>query len=210
MSAPVEIVTLPLGPVRANAYLLALAGQVVVVDPGDAGEELGAALAERGWRLAAIWLTHAHFDHVGGVAGLLRSAGPAPVHMHPADEPLLEGAAASAARFGLAIEPPPLGFTPLVHGAELGSGGVRARVLHTPGHAPGHVAFHLEGQGVVLSGDALFKGSVGRTDLPFGDHDQLLASIRRELLSLPPSTVVLPGHGDPTTVGAEAAGNPFL
>lgn len=205
-----EIVTVPLGPLKANGYLLIEGGDVVVVDPGGEGEDLAAALKERGWTLKAIWLTHAHFDHVGGVAGLLRAAGSVPVHMHPADEQLLRHAAQSAARWNIEIEAPPTDFVALGHGETLVSGAVSARVLHTPGHAPGHVAFYLEDAATVLSGDALFKGSIGRTDLPYGDHEQLLESIRRELLSLPAETRVLPGHGEPTTVAAESASNPFL
>lgn len=205
-----EIVTVPLGPLKANGYLLIEGGDVVVVDPGGEGEDLAAALKERGWTLKAVWLTHAHFDHVGGVAGLLRAAGSVPVHMHPADEQLLRHAAQSAARWNIGIEAPPTDFVALGHGETLVSGAVSARVLHTPGHAPGHVAFYLEDAATVLSGDALFKGSIGRTDLPYGDHEQLLESIRRELLSLPAETRVLPGHGEPTTVAAESASNPFL
>lgn len=205
-----EVVTVPLGPIRANAYLLALEGRVVVVDPGDEGEALAATLAERGWELAAVWLTHAHFDHVGGITALLRAAGEVPVHMHPADEPLLRNAVASAARFGLEIEAPPLDYLPMAHRETVTAGGISAQVLHTPGHAPGHVAFYLPEAGMVLSGDALFNNSIGRTDLPYGDHEELLASIRRELLTLPPETRVLPGHGGPTTVATEAASNPFL
>ncbi|MDT3682310.1 MAG: MBL fold metallo-hydrolase [Truepera sp.] len=202
--------TVPLGPLKANGYLLIEGGDVVVVDPGGEGEDLAAALKERGWTLKAVWLTHAHFDHVGGVAGLLRAAGSVPVHMHPADEQLLRHAAQSAARWNIEIEAPPTDFVALGHGETLVSGAVSARVLHTPGHAPGHVAFYLEDAATVLSGDALFKGSIGRTDLPYGDHEQLLESIRRELLSLPAETRVLPGHGEPTTVAAESASNPFL
>lgn len=205
-----EVVTLALGPVRANAYLLASAGRAVVVDPGADGEALAAVLAERGWRLDAVWLTHAHFDHVGGVTALLRAAGEVPVHMHPADEPLLRNAVASAARFGLEIEAPPLDYVPLAHGETVTAGDKSALALHTPGHAPGHVAFYLPDAGIVLSGDALFHNSIGRTDLPYGDHEELLASIRRELLTLPPATRVLPGHGGATTVAAESASNPFL
>lgn len=205
-----NVVTVPLGPVQANAYLLVVDDELVVVDPGDSGEELAAEIAARGWRLRAVWLTHAHFDHVGGLAGLLRTAGEVPFHMHPADAPLLVNAAASAARFGLRIEPPPENFVPLTHGETLRLGGVEVRVLHTPGHAPGHVSYHVPSEGFVLSGDALFAGSIGRTDLPLADHAELIASIRRELLTLPPETRVLPGHGEATTVAAEARSNPFL
>jgi len=203
-------VTVPLGPLETNGYLLIEGDDVVVVDPGGEGEELAAALAARGWVLKAVWLTHAHFDHVGGIAGLLRAAGTVPIHMHPADEQLLRNAAEAGARWGMVVEAPPTEYVALTHGETLTSGSVSARVLHTPGHAPGHVAFYLEDVATVLSGDALFKGSIGRTDLPYGDHEQLLESIRRELLSLPQETRVLPGHGEPTTVAAETENNPFL
>lgn len=205
-----ELITVPLGELQANAYLLVEGADVVVVDPGGEGEALAAALRERGLRLQAVWLTHAHFDHVGGLAALLRAAPGVPVHMHRGDEPLLSMAAAAAARWGIEIEHPPTDYVPVDHGQTLRSGAIGATALHTPGHAPGHLAFYFPSAGVVLSGDALFKGSIGRTDLPYCDHERLLASIRGELLVLPPETRVYPGHGEPTTVGAEAATNPFL
>lgn len=207
-----EIVRMSVGPLQANAYLLLAGEAAVVVDPGAEGDLIAAELDRRGKRLEAVWLTHAHFDHVGGLAELLAAQGDGavPVLMHPADEPLLEHAVAAAARWGIDIPAPPQRTHDLAHGALLSVGGEQARALHTPGHAPGHVAFHLPGHGVVLSGDALFQGSIGRTDLPLADHGQLLASIRRELLTLPDDTTVLPGHGPATTVEAERFGNPFL
>lgn len=208
--AGVELIAVPLGELQANAYLAIAGADVVVVDPGGEGEALAAALSERGLELKAIWLTHAHFDHVGGLAALRRSAPGIPVYMHHADEPVLRAAAAAAARWGVRIEQPPIDYVAVAHGETLTAGAIRAVALHTPGHAPGHLAFHFADAGAVLSGDALFNGSIGRTDLPLGDHDELIASIRRELLGLPPATLVYPGHGGPTTIGAEAAGNPFL
>lgn len=204
-----EILRIPVGPLQANAYVLADDHDVVVVDPGAEGERIAAEVHRRGWHLAEVWLTHAHFDHVGGLAALLRVA-PVAVRMHPADLPLLTHAAASAAAWGFAIEPPPPSTVPVGHGDVLTLGGQAVRALHTPGHAPGHLAFHMAGQGVVLAGDALFRGSIGRTDLPFGDAETLLASIRRELLTLPDDTQVLPGHGPATTIGEERRTNPFL
>lgn len=206
----VELITVPLGQLQANAYLVLEGREVVVVDPGGEGAALAAALSERGLELKAVWLTHAHFDHVGGLAALRRSVPGVSVHMHAADEPLLRMAAAAAARWGIEIEQPPTDYVAVAHGETLTAGGITAVALHTPGHAPGHLAFHFPGSGAVLSGDALFAGSIGRTDLPLCDHEQLVAGIRRELLSLPPTTRVYPGHGGPTTVGAEATGNPFL
>ncbi|MEJ2288243.1 MAG: MBL fold metallo-hydrolase [Deinococcales bacterium] len=199
----------PVGPLQANAYLLVEAGRAVVVDPGDEPDRLVAALRRLDARLEAVWLTHADFDHVGGLAGLLAAAD-VPVYLHPADLPLLEGAAAQAAAWGLSLRQPPTDTLPLADTQELELGGVRARCLFTPGHTPGHIAFHLPSEGLVLTGDALFRGSIGRTDRPFGDTGLLLRVIRERLLTLPDDTRVLPGHGPETTVGLERRTNPFL
>ncbi|MEJ2667153.1 MAG: MBL fold metallo-hydrolase [Deinococcales bacterium] len=198
-----------LGPLAANAYLLVESDAAVVVDPGGDPGPLLRALAAHGAQLAAVWLTHADFDHVGGLAALVR-AWPVPVHLHPADLPLLRGAASQAALFGVPIEPPPDTTVDLTDGQTLELAGTRARCLHTPGHTPGHVAFYLPGADAVLSGDALFRGSIGRTDRPFGDGALLVRSIREQLLTLPDDTRVLPGHGPETTILTERGSNPFL
>lgn len=197
------------GPLQENCYLLTdtETQRAVLVDPGDEAERLLAALA--GLELTAIWLTHAHFDHVGALAEVCERF-PVPIYLHPADRPLLDGAAASAALFGLSLRQPELGTLPLEHARQLSLGPHQARCLFTPGHAPGHMAFYFADEGVLLSGDALFQGSVGRTDLPGGNTEQLLASIHREFLTLPDDTRVLPGHGPETTLGAERRSNPFL
>ncbi len=204
-----SIQTLTVGPLQENCYLLSDAEtrQAVLVDPGDEAERIIVAL--NGFDLTAVWLTHAHFDHIGALAAVHRQF-PVPVYLHPDDRELFARAAESAAFFGLVLEQPELETTSLSHGQTLKLGAHEARCLFTPGHAPGHIAFYLPEHGLVLAGDALFQGSVGRTDLPGGDHAQLLASIRRELLTLPDETRVLPGHGPETTVGAERRSNPFL
>ena len=195
------------GPLQENCYLLSDAGQAVLIDPGDeAGRLLGAL---RALELTAVWLTHAHFDHVGALADVLDRF-PVPVYLHPDDWELLGNAAASAAYFGLTLRQPDVTPLPLKHAQVLKVGGLEATCLYTPGHAPGHISFHVPAAGFVLAGDALFQGSVGRTDLPGGSHEQLLGSIRRELLTLPDETVVYPGHGPATTVGVEQRTNPFL
>ncbi len=205
---------LTVGPLQENCYLLVDTEtqdterqRAVLIDPGDEAERLLAALG--GFELTAIWLTHAHFDHVGALAEVLEYL-PVPIYLHPNDRPLLAQAASSAAFFGLSLRQPEVDTLPLKHGQRLSVGAYEARCLFTPGHAPGHVAFYFPEAATLLSGDALFKGSVGRTDLPGGDAAQLLESIHRELLTLPDDTRVLPGHGPETTVGAERRTNPFL
>ena len=202
---------LTVGPLQENCYLLAdlATKEAVLIDPGDEAPRLLRALDERELTLQAVWLTHAHFDHVGAVAEVLERY-PVPLYLHPADAPLLAHASASAARWGIPLKQPSTDFLPLSDGQTLTLGGLRAHCLFTPGHAPGHIAFYLPEEEVVIAGDALFQGSIGRTDLPGGDHAQLLESIRTKLLTLPPQTKVHPGHGPATTVGREAQSNPFL
>ena len=199
------------GPLQENCYLLGGAGSdaAVLVDPGDEAEVLAAGLSRSGRRLEAILLTHAHFDHVGAVADLLDRF-QVPVYLHPADRQLLEYASFAANQWGLSIRQPPLRTVDLKHEQRLELAGLSLACLHTPGHAPGHIAFYSAQERLVVAGDALFRGSIGRTDLPFGDGEQLLESIQRELLVLPPETLVLPGHGESTTVGAEQESNPYL
>jgi hydroxyacylglutathione hydrolase len=199
------------GPLMENAYLLADAAskEAVLIDPGDEAGRLGRALEERNLILKAIWLTHAHFDHVGAVAELKNDYG-VPVHLHPADNELLENAAASAAQWGIVIKQPPPADEALSDGQVLTLGGLELQCLFTPGHAPGHIAFYLPEEKLVFAGDALFRGSIGRTGLPFGDYETLIGSIKTRLLALPHDTVVLTGHGPETEIGFEARTNPFL
>lgn len=199
------------GPLQENCYLLAdeASRKAVLVDPGDEPARLLAALEPQRLELQAIWLTHAHFDHLGALAAVL-AVREVPVYLHPADRILYQRAAESAALWGLPLEQPQAETLALEDGQRLGLASHEVRCLHTPGHAPGHIAFYLPAEGLVLAGDALFQGSIGRTDLPFGDHGQLIRSIRDKLLTLPDETVVYPGHGPETTVGAERRHNPFL
>jgi glyoxylase-like metal-dependent hydrolase (beta-lactamase superfamily II) len=205
----IDVSSFIVGPLQENAYLLVdrVSGEAVFVDPGAEGERLVAAVEAANARLTEIWLTHAHFDHVGGVAALCRAWPEAAVRLHPADEPLYLRAAQSAATWGLTVEEPPALGAPLAEGDVLKVGGHEFAVMHTPGHAPGHVTIH--GQGIALVGDCLFLDSVGRTDLPLSDPSQLAASLAR-IAALPDETRVLSGHGPATTIGRERRQNPFL
>lgn len=208
---PLILETLPVGPLQENCYLLAASSSAsaILVDPGAEAERLLAALKARNLSLAAVLLTHAHFDHVGAVQDVVDATG-APVFLHPADLQLYAVAALGAAKWDLVIRQPEAEPRPLQHGDQLELAGLTLHVLHTPGHAPGHVAFHLPDHAALLSGDVLFAGGIGRTDLPLADHDTLLTSIRTQLLPLPGHTTVHPGHGPATTIEAEATSNPFI
>ena len=202
---------MPVGPLQATCWILDDGREAIVVDPGGDGDAIHARVRGDGLTLREIWLTHAHFDHVGGLADLQDALDTrVPVRMHPADRPWLETADEAAAAWGIGVRPPPPDVEELRDGDVLRFGGADVHCLHTPGHAPGHISFWIPSAALVVSGDALFRGSIGRTDLPLTDTEQLLASIREKLLALPPETAVLPGHGPRTDVGTEARTNPFL
>jgi glyoxylase-like metal-dependent hydrolase (beta-lactamase superfamily II) len=206
-----SVIQLPLGPLQTNCYLMACTAtqQAAVVDPAWDGRAILAQATSRGWSISHILLTHSHFDHVGGLAELKELTG-APIYAHPDAGPMLARATAAAALWGIHVDAPPPADQPLAEGDVLAIGELRPLVLFTPGHAPGHVCFHLPDDGVLFDGDVLFQGSIGRTDLPGGDIDLLMSSIRDKLLPLPDETAVLSGHGPATTIGNERRHNPFL
>jgi hydroxyacylglutathione hydrolase len=199
------------GPFGENGYVVSCprTGKGILVDPGASVGEMLAAAKAKAIEIESIVLTHAHLDHVDGVARAKRETG-APVRLHPDDEPLYREAPAQAQWFGVDLETPPPVDEYLRHGEVLRVGGCSLEVRHTPGHAPGHVILVAHEDGFAVVGDVVFQGSIGRTDLPGGDFKTLMASIREQVLTLPDDTVLYPGHGPPTTVGAERAGNPFL
>ena len=207
-----EIIPLTLGPVGTNAYLLGdlQSNSAVVVDPAWDGDLILEEAQRHAWQIEQIWLTHAHFDHIGGIAGLVKGIKPVPkIAIHPADLPLYS-AQGGAALFGMRIGPTPEPNIHLRHGQVLKLGQISFEVRHCPGHTPGHVIFYCAAEKVAFCGDVIFWGSIGRTDLPGGDYDTLIDSIQTHILSLPNETRLLSGHGGETTVGYERRENPFL
>lgn len=208
MSEPV-VLQIANGQLAENCYLLGdpASHAAALVDPGEEADRFEAELARGGWRLEAIWLTHAHVDHIMGVSRI-RAAHDVPVLLHPADRPLYDALPQQGAWVGFQLDAPPPPDAELSHGQLLRVGPHTWEVRHTPGHSPGSVSFR--GHGMILGGDVLFSGSIGRSDLPGGDMTTLFQSIRREFLSLPDDTVVYSGHGPATTIGEERTTNPFL
>jgi len=204
-----KIHSFTIGPLETNAYLVVDEGsrQALLIDPGLGSEGIADVIRDERLELAAIINTHGHFDHVCGNAFFKAKTG-APVLIHGDDAVMMRQAAEQALAFGFQVTTPPPPDRLLSEGDEVVVGENRLRVLHTPGHTPGGIC--LYGHGVVFVGDALFAGSIGRTDLPGGSTEVLLASIRRKLLALPDETVVYPGHGPATTIGEERHHNPFL
>ncbi len=200
-------------PFMTNCYVCHDAGEAVLVDPSAAtpGEQeaVVAYVEEQGLTMKHLLLTHAHIDHIFGCAFFARRFGLS-FRMHREDLPLLARAGDQAALFGVEIEPPPPVTDFLDEGDTITFGERTWRVLHTPGHSPGSVCFHDAAAGAVLSGDVLFQGSIGRTDLWRGSLPELMASIFQKLVPLGDETVVYPGHGPATTIGRERRTNPFL
>ncbi len=192
-----------------NTLLVACARTraAILVDPGAATPQLLQAVRAGEYQVEQIVLTHAHLDHVEGVSEAKRETG-ASILLHPADQPLYDGAPQQAEWFGMRLDPLPPVDGSLAEGQAVSFGECELAVRFTPGHAPGHVI--LVGDGVAIVGDCVFAGSIGRTDLPGGDLGQLMHSIRTQILTLPDATTLLPGHGPETTVGHERASNPFL
>ncbi|MGH2991401.1 MAG: MBL fold metallo-hydrolase [Solirubrobacterales bacterium] len=199
------------GPVAENCFIARREGsdRAVIVDPGEEAERILGAVEELGVGVDAILLTHCHFDHIGAVAPVAGKTG-APVYCPEIEVPVLADI--------MAFVPWP-GFGPyesydadetVAGGEHLSLAGLELDVLHTPGHSPGHVTYAIPDEGALFSGDVLFRGSIGRTDLPGGDAPTLLDSIRTLVDGYPPETTVYPGHMGVTTLGAERATNPFL
>ena len=180
-----------------------------VVDPSWNGKGIAAAADEQGYEITHILLTHSHFDHVGGLAEL-KAATNAPIYIHPEAIPMLEQAVMSAAFFNVKMQAPPPPDEMLQEGQVISVGKLQLEVLFTPGHAPGHVCFYIADHHVLLDGDVVFQQSIGRTDLPGGDYDLLMKSIREKVLVLPNETHILSGHGPATTLANERQWNPFL
>ncbi len=204
-----RILSRVVGPFQENSYLVAddETGDAVLIDPGDQPDDIIAMVESSGATLRAIWLTHAHLDHIGAIAGLRRRYGIVPVHLHALDLPVYSAGAFFAEQYGIPFEQPEAPDAEFAHGDVARVGKLSFDVIHAPGHSPGHVMYY--GHGVLLGGDVLFAGSIGRTDLPLADPRQLQETLK-QIATLPPETVVYPGHGDPTTIGEELASNPFM
>ncbi|HWA16475.1 MAG TPA: MBL fold metallo-hydrolase, partial [Gemmatimonadales bacterium] len=204
-----ELVCLPNGQLAENCYLLAdrKTRQAVIIDPGEEARLFLAELDTRAWTLSAIWLTHAHLDHAMGVREVKAATG-APVFLHPLDRALYEALPRQGEWYGIKVEPQPQPDMDLADGQRLQVGNLEFTVRHTPGHSPGSVSFLCPG--LVIGGDVLFSGSIGRSDLPGGNGSDLMQSIQSVFLTLPDSTTVYSGHGPETTIGVERMTNPFL
>ena len=205
-----DVRSFTVGPVQENAYIVRRAGggDAVLIDPGDEPDRLLGAIEDLGVQIEAILITHCHFDHIGAVAPLARATG-APVYCPEIERPVLED---------IRLGTPP-GFGPfesyvpehtLAGGETLSLADLDIEVLFTPGHSPGHLTFSLPAHAAIISGDVLFQGSIGRTDLPYADHPTLERTLATLVQTLPPETTVYPGHMGITTLGRELATNPFL
>ncbi len=197
------------GPFQANAYIISddVTSRAVIVDPGAEGERLGERVRELALDLDAIWVTHGHLDHVGGIAGVRRIFPTVPIWLHDADRPLYDNVVAQGRVYGIPIEAAPAPDRSWTENDVVSVGEHEFRIVHLPGHAPGHVA--LVGDDDVFIGDVVFAGSIGRTDLPMSDPQAMQASLAR-VAAWPSHLALHPGHGPSTTVAVEVRTNPFF
>ncbi len=205
------IETFAVGPLACNCTILGdpEAGEAIVIDPGDEVGRIYRRLNGLGLKLKQIIVTHAHIDHVGGALKLKRLTG-APILLNENDLSLLKMMDTQAAWVGIATPETAPPDESLADGQRVGLDRYPAQVIHTPGHTQGSVCLHFAPLKLLIAGDTLFEGSIGRTDLPGGNYDQIIDSIQTRLLRLPDETRVLTGHGPETTIGAERRSNPFL
>lgn len=200
---------LEVGPIMANCFILGCekTKEAAVIDPGDDADKILMALAKAELKVKYLINTHGHFDHVGANKRMKEATG-ADIACHPEDEPMLVELSKSAAMFGLSAENSPPADILLKDGDQIFFGEITLKVIHTPGHSPGGICLYTPGH--LFAGDTLFMGSIGRTDLPGGDYDTLISSIKTKLLDLPEDTMVYTGHGPETGIGNEKRMNPFL
>lgn len=205
------IETIPVGPLQVNSYILGCeeSHEGVVIDAGGSVDRLLARIAKLGLNVKQLIDTHGHFDHVGGNRAFIEATG-AKLLIHKKDAFLLSMAAASGRDFGVEVEDSPEPDDFLVDGMEVGFGRQALQVIHTPGHSPGGCCLYAKDANAVFTGDTLFNGSVGRTDLPGGSMEILLRSIRERLAVLPENTRVYPGHGPSSTIAIELYSNPYV
>lgn len=204
------ICMIPTGPLDVNCYIVGCpdSRECVIIDPGGHGERIVETLERLDLNPVALIDTHGHFDHIGGNAYLMARFNPLKLYLHSDDQQYLRNAREHADYWSMSFEDSPEPTDLLQGGEEIEAGKLRLKIIHTPGHSPGGISIFIPGH--VFTGDALFEGSIGRTDLPGGDHDLLISSIMDKLLVLPVDTIVHPGHGPETTIAEEKKNNPFI
>ena len=200
---------LEVGPIVTNCFIVGCEStkEAVVIDPGDDPDKILMKLAESELKVKYLMNTHGHFDHVSANKRMKKATG-APIAIHPEDEPMFNELSQSAKMFGLESENSPPADIHLNEGDDISFGEITFKVLHTPGHSKGGICLYTKGH--LFAGDTLFSGSIGRTDLPGGDFDTLISSVRQKIFPLDDDTIVYAGHGPETTIGREKATNPFL